>query len=140
MRMQDSQANCGPTAMSNALAALGITRPAAECEKLCKTSATEGTSAKRLLSALRSIETCQPAELREKRQDVAMLKLDKALQYGRPVILCVAENTHWVAAVGALGGRVLVADSADNELVLSKSLEQLTTWWYSGTNYYGIIL
>lgn len=141
MRMQDTQANCGPAAMSNALAALGINRPALECEKLCKTNAVKGTGPKQLVTGLKAIEGLAPVVLTEKRSEVAFLRLDKALRLGRPVIICVGDGSHWVAAIGRLGPRYLVADSADNDLVVSKSQDELTKWWAEkATNpYYGVI-
>ena len=143
MRMQDTQANCGPAAMSNALAALGIVRPTQECEKLCKTTATKGTSPQKLQTGLKAIEGLTPTVIKEKRSDVAILRLEKALSLGRPAIICVGDGTHWVATVGRLGDRYLVADSADVELVLSKTADELAAWWHErgATNpYYGVIL
>ena len=142
MRMQDTQANCGPAAMSNALAALGLDRPQNECEKLCKTTAIKGTSPAMLVRGLKAIEGIEPIPFKEKRRDVALLRLDKALQMGRPVIICVANGTHWVATVGRLGDRYLVADSADQELVLSKSTGELAQWWAEKAvyPYFGVIL
>lgn len=55
------------------------------------------------------------------------------------MILLVDANSHWVAAVGRLGDRILVADSADNDLVLSYSAEQLVDRW-AGPAFFGIVL
>src|SRR5690349_23329730 len=118
MRMQDSQANCGPSALRNALAALGISRSGDELEKLCQTDATQGTPVANVVRAARTIEGLEPRRIQETRADVALLQLLEALRAGRPVLLCVDNDSHYVAAVGTLGNRVLVADSADSELVL----------------------
>ncbi len=139
--MQDTAANCGPAGMSNALAALGIARSQAECEALAKTTAAEGTSPAKLLRGLKSLEGVRPVVLKETRQDVALLRLDKALRYGRPVILLVDDGQHWVAAIGQLGERYLVADGADNELVLSLDMAALAARWIEDERtYYGVIL
>lgn len=138
MRMQDSQATCGPSALSNALAALGVKRSSAECEVLCKASATNGTNTKAMAKAIQSIDGTHLRVLRESRPDVAMLRLLALLQRGRPVLLVVDSSSHWVAAVGVLGDRVLVADAADLELVLSYTPEELATRWRDGKTFYGV--
>jgi hypothetical protein len=141
MKFQADQASCGAAAMSNALSAMGVSRTEAECAALCGTS-TDGTSAKGLLRGLRLVEGLDPSAFREARQDVAILRLYAALHQGRPVILCVDQDEHWVAAVGLLAGRVLVVDSADNELVVSYLAGALAVRWGGpGTKpYFGVIL
>lgn len=128
MRLQDSQANCGPASLSNALAALGQPRTQDECAELCKTNATDGTPTKRLLAAVKGLGL-RGIVIKEKRAEVALLKLDHWLQRGRPAILCVDNDSHWVAAIGVLNDRILVADSADNELVLSYDRTALVERW-----------
>jgi ABC-type bacteriocin/lantibiotic exporter with double-glycine peptidase domain len=144
MRMQDSQANCGPFALKNALCALGIERSAEELEKACGTSATNGTPTKGLVKAASKIDGCDPQVIRESKSYVALLLLEHALRQGRPVILCFADSQgnpgeHWVAAVGVLGDRYLVADSADSELVISLGVTELEAKWRD-TRYEGVIL
>jgi hypothetical protein len=135
MRMQDSQAGCGPASMSNALEAMGIVRSQAECEALCGTTGTAGTSPRALLRAIRSVEGLVPVVVDEKRKDVAILRLFAALDYGQAVIMAVdatladPEGSHWVAAVGLLGPRVLIADPAETYLVTSLSKEALLDRW-----------
>lgn len=142
MRLQDSQAGCGPASMSNALAALGIARTIPECEGLCRTTGTEGTSPANLIRALATVEGVEAAVLSEAREDVAMLRLEAALRRGRPLVLCVDDAGHWVAAIGVLGDRVLVADPADNELVLSLAPGELARRWAGPGRFkfYGVIL
>jgi len=137
--MQDSQANCGPFALKNALSALGIERSAEELEKACGTTATKGTPTKGVHKAASKIEGCSPVALREKRCDVAMLKLDRSIRIGRPALLVVDEGQHWVAVVGFLGERYLVADSGDSELVLSYTAAGLEERWRD-TTYEGVLL
>lgn len=137
--MQDAQHNCGPYALRNALEAMGISRSAEELEKACGTSATNGTPTKGILKAAMKIEGCKPSILRETRRDVALLKLEHAVRRGRPVILCVQDGSHWVAVVGVLGERYLVADAADSELVLSLTVDELEAKW-KDTRYEGVIL
>lgn len=138
--MQSSAANCGPFALGNGLMALGIKRTAEELEVACGTTATLGTSTAKLIRAITRIEGCEPVKIVERRSDVAMLKLRGALQDGRPVILLWEQGAHWVAAVGMLGRRFLVADAADNELVLSFDADELAAQWFDGARYEGIML
>lgn len=142
MRMQDSQANCGPFALKNALHALGIPRSIEELEALCKTSATNGTPPANILRAAKKIDGCRPVKLSEKRRDIALMRLAEALRKGRPVLLvwCAeSPGDHWVAAVGVLGERYLIADSGDVELVLSLDVGDVEARWRDG-HYEGVIL
>lgn len=138
MRMQSSQANCGPYALHNALWALGIKRSADECEVLCRTNATEGTYTTALMKAINTIRGTKCKEITGKSLLEAMWYLTEALRGGRPVILCVDDEGHYITAVGLLGDRVLVADSADNELVLSYKLTGLKKRWKPA--YWGVIV
>lgn len=143
MRLQDSLAGCGPAAMHNALMALGINMDLTTCEKLCNTSAVSGTQPRQLLSALKTVSGLSCGVLKERsRRDAALLKLLECLRLGKPVILCVDQGTHWVTSIGILGSppsiRVLVADSADLDLVVSLTPSELLKRW--GPPYYGIVL
>lgn len=138
MRMQDTQANCGPASLYNGLLALGVASTQADCAAACGTTATDGTPPKGLLKGAKSFGR-QPLIINEKRATVAILWLMHFLSHGRPVVLCVDKNEHWVTAVAALGDRVLVADPADNELVLSCTTAALAARWGEG-RYYGIVL
>ena len=140
--MQDSQANCGPYALRNGLQALGIERNANELESACRTSATNGTPTRNIIAAANKIDGCRPLKLFEKRRDIALMRLAEALRRGRPVLLSWRSETpgdHWVVAVGVLGDRYLVADSAESELVLSMAVDDLEARWRD-TNYEGVIL
>lgn len=144
MRMQSTEASCGPTAMVNALAALGLKRDLQECEQLCKCSATNGTSTQKLVAALRSIPSLQVSRIYERKADSALHRLNAALSLGRPMIICVDNGAHWVAVIGQLGigtvtTRYLVADSADMDLVLSYDFKDLLARW-GGPYYLGVTL
>lgn len=140
MRGQDSQANCGPYALLNALRALGIQRTAEELESACGTTMTKGTSTAKLFKAANKIEGCSCVRINERRRDVALLKLQHALQNGRPVVIAWADGSHWVCAIGMLGPRYLIADAAENELVLSIEVEEVEKQWEDEGRYDGIIL
>jgi ABC-type bacteriocin/lantibiotic exporter with double-glycine peptidase domain len=140
MRLQSTQANCGPASLHNALAALGISRTEDELIALCKTTGTEGTSSKNLMGAVRAVGR-HPLVVNERRAPIALLWLEAWLREGRPVILCVDDNSHWVTAVGALGSRLLVADPANNELVLAYDRVGLLERWESEAGrFYGVVV
>lgn len=143
MRLQSTQANCGPFSVRNALSALGITRSEQECEVLCKVSGTHGTRASVLVRGLAALDGVRPVVIDEQRPDVALLKLDAALRAGRPAVLLVDGWAHYVTAVGVLGQRYLVADSADSELVVSHDVVALRDWWHcAGARrpFWGVVL
>lgn len=145
MRGQDSQANCGPYALMNALRSLGIMRTREELEVLCGTTMTDGTPPPKLLRAIGRIDGCQPVKIRERRRDIALLRLKGALDQGRPVVLVWQDSEgnsggHWVAAVGMLGDRYLIADAADNELVLSHTVAEVAEKWVDEGVYEGVVL
>lgn len=142
MRLQDSQANCGSTAVKNALCALGIDRSTEECELLCGTTATQGTPPHRMIKGLESIHELDVQVIHESREEIALLLLREALRDGRPVILLVDNAEHWISAIGLLGERIDIADGADNELVTTNTPMGLAVRWlnkYSKRKpYYGI--
>lgn len=129
--------------MYNAGCALGRTVSLDDCERACAVSATDGTDTKNLLKGLKSLGFKVVAEIKEGRADVALLRLLASLQEGHAAILAVDSDTHWVAAVGRLGSRVFVADSAESELVLSYTAEHLALRWkhnQSRTKFYGVVM
>lgn len=134
MKLQDSKANCGPTALANALEAMGQVRSVGELSTLCKTTATRGTSPRNILSAVVALkESCDlddHACIQARDPLVAAASLFKALAAGRVCVLLVDSDEHYVAAVGLLGcGRYLVVDSADEALLVSCTEDELCAWW-----------
>lgn len=129
MRMQASQHDCGPTALMNALRAIGIDRGIDELRKLTKATATAGTSERKLLGGIEKIQGIRPRAHRFKDVALGVAVLRDCLRCGDPLILSVDGGEHWIAAVGLLGVRVLVADSASADLVLSYTEEQLVERW-----------
>ncbi len=140
MKLQNARHNCGAVALINALMAAGHQSPNEDgMAKIAKTSPTRGTSSKGLRNALETLGLSE-AVLSTKSALMAAEALIGCLQGGSPVLLCVDGGSHWVAAVGKLGSRFLVADSAEAELVLSLSREELLCRWGNDGNYYGIVV
>lgn len=150
MRLQSTQANCGPACLRNALLCHGITRSETELESLAGTSGATGTSPKGLISALKAIAVdhseVSPGVIHESRADVALLRLLAVLDAGHVVILCADSNEHWILAFGTLGSgaRIIVhvSDPADNEMVQHLRPDELLARWKGPGRkpYYGIIV
>lgn len=140
MRYQEFKAGCGAGAILNALLALGEHQFQEVVHALA-----EGTSDG---IAPASIRNCLDelgygtAELKFAASPPALRALRRSVRKCAPVIVCVDDWEHWVTVIGALGERFLVADPADNELVVSLSTAQfLKRWLKSGKRkapYYGI--
>lgn len=142
--MQDSQASCGVYSLHNALCALGVNRSAEELAALCRTTATDGTSVAKMRSAIGKLKDCglAPWDIKTGRRDVAAGLLWLALSRGRPAVLVVDCDAHWIAVIGHNGDRILVADSAKNELVESLDGEAfMRRWDCSGRHaFLGVVL
>lgn len=145
MKFQQNRSSCGPAALHNGLAALGIIRGEDELIRLCKQTP-DGTSASGIITAIRSISSTDnplkglPVQWRSGDDAIVGLWWNIA-EHGRPTILCVDACDHWVACVGKLGRRFSVVDSADNALLLYYTPESLLARWVSPKGrYYGIIV
>jgi ABC-type bacteriocin/lantibiotic exporter with double-glycine peptidase domain len=144
MRLQSNQANCGPTALFNAACALGKKLSLEECEKACRTTATEGTTARKLAAGAQRLGLHIDDEIKEGRADVAERALRYWMSMGKVAVITVDADSHWAAVIGTLGrDRYLVADSADNELVLSYGYGELLQRWQtpeSRRGFYALVL
>lgn len=136
MRYQSLPARCGPASLREALRVYGITRTEDELAVLAKTT-NDGTGARGLMRALRSVKPDWEPVAKHERPDIAVLRVFAALREGVPVILCVDAMDHWVAAVGLSGYRAIVADPAHDELYLYLTAPELVARWeHSGRCYY----
>jgi len=147
MRFQSTQASCGPAALRNALLARGIERSEEELAKLSGYNAAKGTSPKGMMRALIMIAKDEPgvlpAPMSERQEDVALLRLRAAHDAGHVAILIVDNDEHWVVSFGTLGRDIFhISDSADSEMVLHYSPQQLVERWRGPGRrpFYGIIV
>lgn len=143
-RYQSNRASCGPAALHNALAALGVERTEDELIRLTGQTAA-GTGTRGMIKAIRAIESPEHTMVGEayrwRGERLAKVSLWYHLsEQGRPVILCVDNLDHWVAAVGHLGARYIVIDSAEVGLVFHYDWEALGRRWAQEDNYYGIVV
>lgn len=151
MRGQSHQNYCGPATIANLLRALRISKTVNENEiakKVSKISSVtepnpaQGTFETQILKVLNSYKLkAEPFTLHTPHPAVCVLRDN--LRLGRPVALCVDNDSHWLAAIGLLGTNVVIADSADNEIVSVYSELELAGRWETATDpkrYYGIIV
>ena len=139
MQLQTTPYTCGPAALVNALGCIGQRLTEQAAAKLARTNVA-GTDDNDMLHALRALEY-ETHVINTKDEDAAWHLLHSQLVLGRPVLLAVEKDTHWAAAVGLLGERVLVADSADGDVIKSWEPDELLKWWRGKgrkPTYYGI--
>lgn len=134
MRYQSRKSSCGPASLANALEALQITRTEDELGTLAKQDA-NGTSSINLRKAAEAIGV-EVINVAEQRREVAGWCLEYHLHNGHPGLLVVDNDEHWVAVIGHLNGTYIVADSADNDLLVFYTLQDLLTRWCSQNNKY----
>lgn len=75
--------------------------------------------------------------------EVAIAALRGQLVLGRPAMLAVDNDDHWIGVIGVLGDRFVTVDSADSELVVCPSGVELAKRWGGATDppkFYGIIV
>lgn len=130
---QQRGAECGPTALANALSAIHIEVHPDALVKLCGTT-DEGTDEHDIIAALELLEI--------KTQCVTSYPgLLGHLMQRTPVVCSVAIDEpydHWVAAIGVLGDWIVVADSNDTRRVYTVPPAAWREWWKGPDGYYGL--
>ena len=135
MRYQSRKSSCGPASLANALEALGIERTEDELGTLSKQDA-NGTSSINLRKAAEAIGV-EVVSIIEQREESAGWALSAFLRSGHSAVIVVDSDTHWIAVVGMLGDRFIVADAADNDLLLYYSLGELLSRWKNQNGKFG---
>ena len=150
---QSSAASCGPCAVSNGLKALGLDVSEAEVlrwmDRIRQGADPGSNGANGELMTRAMAESRYRLRIRRLStgdRDYATLVLRGAVGEGAIAIAYVdsdgdeqTDDGHWVAVVGLLGRRVLVADGADRELVLSYDEDQFLARW-STPGFYAVIV
>jgi len=143
VRYQTTQATCAAAAVLNALSALEhvVSEDQVVAASGIKDT-TKGMGEREIKRALTSLGY-DHGEIYTASESHGWLFLRDALVfYGRPVIMAVDRDKHWVAAVGTLGERVALADGAHNDMMVYRPRASLMPRWHSGgrTGYYGIVI
>lgn len=142
---QSSIASCGPCAASNGLKALGLNVSEAEIMRWmdrvrgAADPGVAGAGPDLIARALaESKYKLRVRKIHTQDRDYAILSLRGAASEGAVAICHVDVDEgpdpdeaggHWVAVVGILGRRFLVADGANRELVLSYDEDQFLARW-----------
>jgi ABC-type bacteriocin/lantibiotic exporter with double-glycine peptidase domain len=134
MRYQSRKSSCGPASLANALEAIGVVRSEDELATMSKQD-TDGASSINLRKAAESIGV-EVINVIEQRSASAGWALGHYLRSGYSGLLVVDNDEHWIAVVGILGNRFIVIDSADDELVLYYSLNELVSRWGNDNDKY----
>ena len=143
MNLQETPFTCGPASLCNAVKALGATPiPEKTVAELCGTTP-RGTNATQLLRGARKLGL-RPESFKRYSPESAYRALSGALLQGLPVVCSVDQDDHWVTAIGLLGSdRVLVADSASGDVVLSYTKASFLDRWQGSARgkvlWYGVI-
>jgi len=153
MRYQCDYYSCGAAAVVNALRCLGRRVSERSVRSWANTTEADGTNEAGICAAIKGLgfeALVFDSDYREE----AVEKLQAALFYGNPVILCTQNSQHWVTVVATLDKerRYLVVDPARTIRNLSEngvtalSQRELVKTWQSRNNsapgaaFFGIVV
>jgi ABC-type bacteriocin/lantibiotic exporter with double-glycine peptidase domain len=108
VELQERKFSCGPAACRAALYVLGHNVTEAALRKYAGTTP-EGTDEKGIMRAINHYGH-RTKEFQAESLKHSWSWLKKALGQGKPVLLCVDQWDHWIAAVGRLGGKIIIFD------------------------------
>jgi ABC-type bacteriocin/lantibiotic exporter with double-glycine peptidase domain len=139
MKFQSRKFSCGATALGNALEVYGIFKSEDWLSEACKTTV-QGTSAAGIRAGISAV-ACTAVDIKLRDASEARKKLEECLTLGHPVIMCVDDWTHWVALVGSINSKAIIADSASVHLIeYYKWPDLMERWKHIGSRYHGIIV
>ena len=152
MWLQSGQNSCGPTCVANALLCLGprwkkISEKAVIDKvrllgTIADTDPGAGAIETQIMRAL-SAYGVKHDTLSVHNPQSAVAALRGYLVLGRPTLLAVDNDDHWVVAAGVLGSGFLIVDSAADDLVNVYDEDRLANRWKSAGDpnvYYGLVL
>lgn len=146
MRYQQRTWSCGAAALLNAARVLGI-RVSERTVRRLSGMTDDGVDEFGIISAARELNmTTSPLETPDRL--AAFSVVHSNVLAGRPTILCVDNNTHWVCVGAAAGERVLLIDSANTRRNVAENgihsiiRRDLLRRWKCRTNgmYYAIVV
>lgn len=138
MRHQRKGYWCGIASIANALEVLGIRRTQREIAKLCYVTPSAGTNETEMKRALLANGVCID-EWCDTDTTQSELWVRHCLANGRPAILCVDDDEHWVTLIGMCGDHYVLFDPARNQGVEIHTHNSLTERWVNAEGYcYGL--
>lgn len=140
MKYQQLPYSCGPASIVNALRCFGIRKAEKTIRKTSNTNIKNGTSEDDMIRVLTDLGF--DVNKHEQGQYAKAWKwLHNRLKDGNPVIISVRNWSHYVAAIGIIGDKIIIADpdygnkKENGVLVLNK--RRLKKFWYhSGEKLY----
>ncbi len=150
MKLQETKFSCGAASLRAALYVLGKCPWEKSIRKHAGTTPEHGTDEDGLRKAIEYYKfrhrRFQTISVRE-----ATDNLKKSLRRGYPVIICVDKESHWCAAVGMLGKKIMLFDPANSAKKQKYSgirlynVDDLAGRWGNvlpdgATEYYGIVV
>lgn len=120
MKFQQKPGWCGAAALQNALRAIGHRVGQRRLAIMANTDDNEGTDESGIITALHELGYGVD-ECKTKNRQEARMWLANRIIVGLPVITCVDNWGHWVAAIGITGSRVIIADSSNEALSVAEN-------------------
>lgn len=152
MWLQSGQNSCGPTCVANALLCLGprwkkisekaVLDKVRSVGTIADTDPAAGAIESQIMRALNAYGV-KHETLSVHNPAAAVAALRGNLLCGRPALLAVDNDDHWIVAAGALGAGFLIVDSANDDLVSMYGEDRLASRWKSAgdpAHYYAIII
>ncbi len=126
--------------VANALECLGIKRSQREIARLCHVTEADGTDETEVKRALLA-NGVGIDELYRPFRDEAIEWLRDGLCNGRPAIICVDDDSHWVTVIGFCGDRFILFDPSRNMGVEVHDRDSIADRWVNSDGiYYGICI
>jgi ABC-type bacteriocin/lantibiotic exporter with double-glycine peptidase domain len=131
MHLQSGLSNCGAAALANALMSIGWAGLTTESVGELAGTTTDGTGAAGLKRAAKKLGASVDRIATRETQFAADALLG-ALSDGRSAVLLVDRGEHWIAAIGRLGQRIILVDSAAvvRPLISTSTRDALLESWH----------
>ncbi len=119
---------CGPFALKNAFATLGIFADENQISKLSGTRWWSGTDEIQLARAAKKYH-CSLKIVRRFHDEEALRELRSYLKRGIPCLLCIDDWHHWVTVIKEQAGKFILMDSKDKAVLTIYSWRKLRSEW-----------
>ena len=137
MKFQQLAYSCGPASIVNALRCFGIRKAEKTIRKTSNTNPKNGTSEEDMIRVLTDLGF-RVNKHEQGNFTKAWKWLHTQVREGHPIIISVRNWSHYVAVIGSIGDRIIIADpdgashkKENGILVLNK--RRLKKFWYHTT-------
>lgn len=149
IRLQSQQNGCGPSTVANILRSLGLDTTEDQVSKRAKLAGSVndphpglGTVEAQIMRCLEAMKVSH-FQMMAHTPELAVAALRGQLVLGRPAMLAVDNDDHWIGVIGVQGDRFVTVDSADSELVVCPSGVEIAKRWGGATDpprFYAIVV